>query len=230
MPIPKICHQLWKDTEIPKKWQASHAANKRILPDWEHILWTDDKMDDYVKKNHPEFYPIYAGFNRHIMRVDVFRYILMHDIGGIYCDMDFEFLRPFDFSQDELVMSMERDINYGDAHNGVANYFFASAPGHQLWKDCLADLQNNPPSTDTYLDVLKTTGPGFLSRIFFANCDQYESVNLTPRPAFSPYRTHGPNERKHYLNSGMTYGFHIGAGTWKERGGWLYWKRKLGLA
>ena len=187
-------------------------------------------MDDHVKRQHPLFYPIYAGFNRHIMRVDVFRYILMHDFGGIYCDLDFEFLRPFDFSKDDVVMTKERDVDYGDAWDGIGNYFFASVKGHQLWKDCLRDLTENTPSTGNYLDVLGATGPDFLWRVFCRNKDGYKGVNLTPRPVFSPHRTHGPNERKYYLNSGVTYGFHIGAGTWKERGSWLYWKRKLGLA
>ncbi len=228
MAIPKIFHQLWKDENIPRKWRSSHAQNRRIFADWEHILWTDQAMDDYVRENHPDFYPIYTGFNRHIMRVDVFRYILMHDIGGIYCDMDFEFIRPYDFSKARLVLSKERDIDFGDNWSSVANYFFASEKGYPLWNHCLVNLKENPPTTVLYTDVVDATGPDFLTRIYNANSSTYNGVELTPRPMFSPYRTHGRNERKNYLNSGMTYGFHIGAGTWKERGSLEYWKRKLG--
>ena len=79
MRIPKIVHQLWKTETLPPRWEAAAQSVRNYHKGWEYRLWTDDMMDAFVKLNYPEFYPIFSGFNRHIMRVDVFRYILMHD-------------------------------------------------------------------------------------------------------------------------------------------------------
>ena len=51
MPIPKTFHQLWKDARILRKWRASHVANKRIYPDWEH-LWVSHWCRHLEGKRH----------------------------------------------------------------------------------------------------------------------------------------------------------------------------------
>ena len=86
-----------------------------------------------------------------------------------------------------------------------------------FWKDVITDLIDNPPDAGVYTDVIDATGPGFLSRVFFANRDRYEGVTVTPKPALSPTRLHSSLERKILLNSGVTYGLHYGSGSWKER-------------
>jgi len=217
MPIPHIIHQLWRGSEIPHRWQSAVNSVQRYHPGWEHRLWTDYAMELHVRRQHPELYPIYMEFNRNIMRVDVFRYVLMHDFGGLYCDLDYEFLRPFEYGDDPLVLSLERDTDFGDGEDFVANYFFASIPRHPFWRDVLDDVINHPPITHSYHDVAKVTGPGLLTKVLFRNQARYPGINLTAQPVFSPQRIHGPYERRIYLNNGVTYGFHHGWGTWKER-------------
>jgi hypothetical protein len=43
----------------------------------------------------------------------------------------------------------------------------------------------------------------------------------------SPRRVHGRHEKKIYVNSGMTYGFHHGWGSWRERWKSSHLKRKV---
>ena len=80
MKIPRIIHQLWKTEDVPKRWRAAVDSVKRYHKGWEYRLWTDVLIDDYVRTRHSRFYPVFAGMNRHIMRIDVFRYVLMHDL------------------------------------------------------------------------------------------------------------------------------------------------------
>jgi hypothetical protein len=227
MQIPRIIHQLWKTEAIPARWQEARQSVLRYHKGWEYRLWTDALMDDYVRTNHSRFYPLFTAFNRHIMRVDVFRYVLMHDFGGLYCDLDYEFVRPFDYGDAALVMSLEYDEAYGDDTNQVANYIFASAPRHQLWRDVLDNLQQFPPYAATASDVCSVTGPWYLTGIFFKNQPRYDGVRLTSKPVLSPRRVHGRRERKIYVNSGITYGFHHGWGSWRERFNWPHVKQKL---
>jgi len=225
--IPRLVHQLWKTEQVPPRWRGAVASVRKYHPGWEYRLWTDAAMDRHVRERHPDFYPIFAAFERQIMRVDVFRYVLMHDLGGLYCDLDYEFIRPFDYADAAVVLSLERERAFGDDEDMVANYVFASVPGHPLWRDVLDDLRANPPTARTYYDVGMATGPGLLSRVLFANLARYDGVLLTPKPVLSPRRLHGRREKKFYLNTGITYGFHHGWGTWRDRLSLGYLRRKV---
>ena len=44
---------------------------------------------------------------------------------------------------------------------------------------------------------------------------------------FSPRRIHGRRERKFYVNSGITHGFHHGWGSWRDRLSFAYLKEKV---
>jgi len=178
MSIPKIIHQCWKTSTIPKRWRPMVASVKKYHPGWEYKLWTDDSMEQHVKKYHPELYPVYMAMELNIMRADVFRYVIMHDQGGMYCDLDYEFIRPYDYSRTDLVLPVEFDPKYGDMTTEYANYIFASIPKYPMWDDVLKDLINNPPVLRKEGDVVQLTGPGFLTRIFLENQHKYQNYRI----------------------------------------------------
>jgi mannosyltransferase OCH1-like enzyme len=227
MAIARIVHQLWKNETVPSRWRSAVDSVRRYHKGFEYRLWTDETMDRHVREHHPEFYRAFAEFHRHIMRVDAFRYVLMQDFGGVYCDLDYEFVRPYAYEGADLVFSLEYDEQYGDPHNQIANYFFASVPGHPFWSDCIAYLIANPPYAPTPADVCTVTGPGLVTKMYYASPERYQGVKLTPKPVFSPRRVHGRRERKFYVNSGITYGFHHGWGTWRERWSTTWLARRL---
>lgn len=227
--IPRILHQLWKSKKLPWRWKHTTAAVKRWHPEWEYRLWDDEMINVYVQEHYPDFYPIFSGFSRNIMRADVMRYILMHDFGGMYCDLDYEFIRPYAYSDSELVLGYEFDRSCGDPVDQIANFVFASVPGHAFWKDVLNDLQKNPPQPSSYLDICDATGPGLLSRIYRENANNksYGNVKLEPRRVFHPFRMRGRNEVQILLNNGITTGIHHASGSWKERWSLTYLKEKF---
>jgi mannosyltransferase OCH1-like enzyme len=228
MAIPRIVHQIWRDGDIPRRWRAPVASVKLYHPGWRYELWTDDRAARHIAEAHPLLYPVYTGLSRDIMRADVLRYVLMHDFGGMYCDLDFEFLRPWPYCEETLLLSLERDRAYGDPEDAIANYFFASAPGHPLWRLILDDVVAAPPLVQSYADIPETTGPGLVSRIFWKHQAEFPAATVTPRPTFSPHRTHARGERAQLLNNGITHGLHWGSGSWKERGSPTYLARKVG--
>jgi mannosyltransferase OCH1-like enzyme len=225
--IPQIIHQAWNTEKLPPRWSHAITSVKERHPGWEYRLWTHDGSLAYVRQHHPELYPAFIGFNREIMRCDVMRYVVMHDLGGMYCDLDYEFLRPYDYGDAELVLGYEKEFALGDAKETLANFVFASAPGHLFWKDVLDDVVRNPPVSRTERDVINLTGPGLLTRVFFQNPERYENVVIEPRLVFNPYRMRGKNERMILLNNGVTVGVHHAFGSWKRRWTAAHWRRKL---
>lgn len=224
--IPKILHQTSRTAEIPKRWEHTVAASRAMHRGWDYELWTNERSRRYVAEHHPEMAKTFNEYERDIMRADVIRYVVMHDFGGVYCDLDYEFIRPYDYTGADLVIAKEFDRDYGDNRDIVAGFLLASAPGHDFWVDVLRELIDNPPVTGTYHDVVKATGPGFLTRVFYANAEKYEGVRVEPRPVFSPYRMRGRNERQVLLNSGVTHGIHHAWGSWRERWSLTYLRTK----
>lgn len=184
-------------------------------------------MEEHVRVNHPELFPVYQNFEKNVMRADVFRYVVMHDLGGLYCDLDYEFLRPFPYGDSQVVLGEELTRENADDMRRIANYVFASVPGHPLWKDALDDLIRNPPSIKDLGDVTEATGPGFLSRIYAANADRYEGVTIMDKAVFSPQRSRGGDEGVRQIAAGA-YGIHHAWGSWKERMSAYYLRRKIG--
>jgi mannosyltransferase OCH1-like enzyme len=225
MTIPHLIHQTWKTASVPLRWRHLVRSVKRNHPGWTYRLWTDKTMDAHVRDAHPALYPVYRNFEKGVMRADVFRYVVMHDFGGLYCDLDYEFLRPYPYGDAQVVLGEERSLDHGDGHLQIANYVFASVPGHLLWKDMLDDLVRNPPVVRTVDDVVGATGPGFLSDIFLANREGYEGVVLNAKPVFSPTRARGRSEAARLIDNGA-YGIHHAWGSWKERLSAHYLRRK----
>ena len=194
-------------------------------PEWEYRLWSDKDNDLFVKTEFPAFYDIFNGFSKNIMRADVIRYLIMYKLGGVYLDLDYEMLQPFDFNGHPVVLPMNRSVSFGDPQDAIGNCIFASVPGHPFWKDVIEDLQNNPPVVNDYPEVIDATGPGLLTRIFYSG--NYEDVGTPDRIYYHPPT---PNRRKSVAKikaNGVSIGIHHPWGSWRERWTWTYLKKKI---
>ncbi len=230
--IPKLIHQTWKTNIIPGKHQKFVIKVKALNPEWTYKLWTDKDNDDFVKKEYPEFYQTFTGFSRNIMRADVIRYLIMYKFGGVYLDLDYEVLKPFDFRKENIVLPMAISVNNGDSENMLGNFFLASVPGHQFWKDVISDLKNNPPVVTDYTQVIETTGPGLLTRIYYNNT--YNDVYTPDTIVYNPIPLDHINTigyRKKYIekirNNGVSLGIHYTWGSWTERFTLAYFNAKI---
>jgi len=215
MPIPKIIHQTAKTSDIPPVWLPFQSAVKAKFPDWEYRLWTDQDNLALVQDRYPKLLPIYTGLARNIMRVDMIRYLIMDTYGGLYLDLDYEFLRPYPFTDFDLVLPRESADSEPVA---LGNAVFASVPGHPYWKAVIADFLANPPSNYAEVaeeQVLHLTGPGFLTRIYQQSFDSDLSFFIPMQRNFNPPIPANEQERKTLLNDPQVYGIHHCTGTWR---------------
>ena len=176
--IPKIIHQIYfnlhnKNIEdIPLFKKSSHKIQE-LHPDYEYILWTEDKCDELVKEKLPEYYTFYKSMRYDIQRIDYMRFVLLYLYGGIYCDLD---LIP--------IQKMDRVLNqpfFTNTIRGlvpthcefVQNDFMGSVKGYKLWDILLSFCEHNYNKKDsinvyktwTARFVLHTTGPRYLSKV-----------------------------------------------------------------
>jgi mannosyltransferase OCH1-like enzyme len=113
--FPKKIFQTWKQKTIEDKtlqsWQQSWID---LNKNYEYELWDDAENRRFIETNYPDFLSIYDGYNVNIKRVDAVRYFYLLKNGGIYADLDFICLRPFD----SLLENIDSDVILGTMGEG----------------------------------------------------------------------------------------------------------------
>ncbi|KAI9190827.1 nucleotide-diphospho-sugar transferase, partial [Polychytrium aggregatum] len=139
--IPKIIHQSWKNSTLPKRFERWANTWKQHHPTWTYILWTDEMNRRLVELNFPWFLDTYDSFPNNIERADSVRYLYMYKYGGVYADLDMECLRAMDAPYDKgklslvdrgpaLLSFLGKDMDF---KHSIPNAWMASAPGHPFW-------------------------------------------------------------------------------------------------
>lgn len=180
--IPKIIHQTWKNSEIPDKWIMSPVNWKRLHPDYLWLLWTDDDIREYIRLFHSEYIPMFNGFRYAIQMADAIRYFILHDMGGIYSDLDVvpkKNLTEYFQTGMEIYVVMSPNMNY------FSNFFMVSAPGQPLWRNVWKAMTQDVPSwaVGKHMEVMYSTGPSMFNQEVMS----YDRiVGFLPRRIFAP--------------------------------------------
>lgn len=220
--IPRIIHQTWKNAEIPEKFQPYAERVRDLHPGWEYRLWTDEDARAFTARHYPHFLRVYNAMPANIMRADVIRYIVLNELGGVYLDLDYEVLRPFDDFVDRyaFVLPKNRDEDEPDVDGQwrVGNAIMASAPHQPFWQTVIDDLTEHPPTGSAlgeHPDVEALTGPAYLTALAHRiGLRDGDGVWLAPRRYFhaAPAYTDPPPALKVCNES---YGIHHCFGTWR---------------
>jgi hypothetical protein len=191
--IPKIIHQIWNTEIIPADWQEFVLSWHRHHPDWQYYLWSASARKAYIAKNLPGYLKTYNRFRRNVQKADIFRYIILEQMGGLYADLDMECLTPFDPVVDgkDFVVGREpighgqewgRDYTYGNA-------MMAARPGHPFLSQLLERIKDNKPGTTATTDVLTSTGTFLMTDLLDAYRTEHgtdDTTVLEPQ-AFYPF-------------------------------------------
>lgn len=214
MTIPKIIHQTYKNNNLPKTYKLCQDEIKKLHPDFEYRFYTDEDIDNFIKKYFPEYYKRFNELPRMIMKIDMFRYFLMYKYGGLYADMDYLMFKPFDILDKSVVIPTNRDVKNGNL-TSLGNCFFASVPNHPFWKsliDTLHILDRKALPYQGFDNVIKSTGPLFVFNMYkrYTNKDD---IHVPFRNLFHPPTK---NEKKYIetLKSSGCYGMHLCTGLW----------------
>lgn len=191
--VPMIIHQTWKTEDVPSHWATSSEAWKALHPDWIYLLWTDADIEAYIEALWPDAVPIFERLEEPIQRVDLWRYFVLRDFGGIYCDLD---IRPKDCIGPVLEASPGHVFLVPSANNAgqFTNALMASGTSMQaqvFWTemiDYVAAWPNRPfdhiAGSIRHVRIVASTGPLALSRV--AENTQMP-ITVLPKVVWNPY-------------------------------------------
>lgn len=179
--IPKIIHQIWvgKKQMHPECIKAMDTW-KQKHPDWEYKLWTDEDIDSFDWTNKE----LFLSIQNPGAKSDVWRYEILNKYGGLYIDVDFVCLKPFDLFHENLSFYSSF---LGDAHEYLcANGIFACTPNHPILIEVIKSLSSlsyqNNRITNNY--ILNTTGPFFFTNIIKKYAPQYKTPDTIENDLF----------------------------------------------
>ena len=174
--IPKLIHQTApKDTSNwSPKWHTCQASWKEHFPDWNYVFWTDEDISSFIDQRFPTFSHLFQSYDRHIKRVDMFRYFVMYEMGGLYADMDYECFKNFE--NEFPVGKVSLNQSGADLYQ---NALMVSAPKHPFWLYVFVELLTHPANES----VISATGPNVLLRAF-QNAKEKDYVHQLPRQNF----------------------------------------------
>lgn len=91
--IPKIIHFIWVGGKLPYIYNFCIDSWKRHHPQWQVILWDDNKLETLSMQNRS----LFDALTNNGAKADVARYEILSQMGGFYVDIDFFCQKPLDF-------------------------------------------------------------------------------------------------------------------------------------
>ena len=192
--IPRIIHQTFYERELPPQLAANVAHLKQVNPQWEYRFYDDADIVRFIAENYNAAVVERFGLidpKYGAARADVFRYLLMYKVGGVYLDIKSLAALPLDDvlrSADRFVLSgWNNDMQSWGSHYELRDiptgefqqWHIVCAPGHPYLK---AVLENVMANIDKYLPslhgigkngVLRVTGPIAYTRAIHAVMNKY---------------------------------------------------------
>lgn len=187
--IPKIIHHIApKDRKLwHPLWNPCYMSWFDQYPEdeYKHILWNDrEDIDNLVRDNYSQYFEFYNNLPYHIMKIDIARLLILHNMGGIYTDMDVFCYQNFfnDITKEITLMEASCDSEM------VQNCLMSSIPNSNFIIECIEKIKDkfynyNEKIPPVYVDnryefdnyIKEITGPHTLSEIYKNNP---ESIGL----------------------------------------------------
>jgi mannosyltransferase OCH1-like enzyme len=173
--IPKNIYQLVADkNSMNPEFVKNIEYIKNLNPTWNHIVYDDNDMIDYINKYYPNLLHIYQKINPNYgpVKADFFRYILMYREGGAYFDIKSAMQVPLDKilkPTDQYLLSYwecpcQKEY-VGNEKGEYQQWHIICRPQHPYLQQVIKDVIHNIENYDIKRDgtgkesVLNITGP-----------------------------------------------------------------------
>lgn len=135
--IPKIIHQIWVGSyAIPAREQKIMEELKAKHPDYTHYLWTDSNLPEIPERLREMYRKMYDKKD-YVYCADMLRWIVVHEYGGWYLDIDWECIKTLDhlnIDDKSGVVFGHWGIGWTHCDYTITNNVFAFDKGHPIAK------------------------------------------------------------------------------------------------
>jgi mannosyltransferase OCH1-like enzyme len=177
--VPKIIHQIWIGSSVPKKYDAWRKSWLKYNPDFKYILWDEKAILKLGLINERQF----LQAKNPGVKSDIARYEILFRFGGIYVDTDFEALKPIDSKLLSMSFIAGQVFSYSPS---IANGLMISIPNFILLKKLIENLsvyrENMSP-----MEILNYSGPQYMTKIIFNNREALNDIVIFPSQYFYPW-------------------------------------------
>ncbi len=187
MSIPKIIHQTGKSRHFFGIFKAFHHKLLQLHPHWELRFYDDMDCRNVISEHFSSFLSMYDSFTHPIQKADFFRWAVVYRFGGFYLDLDMQCLKAIDdlcqydvvFSEEKTLTEQEKkQLNHREERQ-VGNYMFGSVTEHPFVMEMMIQIkQVSTRPIQSEQDIIKTTGPGLITRVYFDRQVRYKDVAL----------------------------------------------------
>lgn len=178
IPIPKLIHQIHFGG-VPRylyKFTKEMASLRKHHKDWGYTLWTEKEANELILTKYAKYHNLFESLS--IMeKSDFFRYLLMFEFGGVYCDLDVLFHRSIDsfftdscvidrlvrgtnkpsenptreaFNPQKYSMFLHGENRIIDGSSPVNNFFIMSQPKNDFWIHVIDEIVGRDESYSIY--------------------------------------------------------------------------------
>lgn len=141
--IPRIVHQTSRDRCLAES--LHNTTHKwRDFENWEYLFYDDKTINDVFKLDFPEFPHLHLVTENCLLsgtaRADLFRYLILYVVGGMYADID-SAPRLLNAS---AISETDEGFSVVEQYHMLSQYFMAVSPRHPLMhyaiQHCLLNL------------------------------------------------------------------------------------------
>jgi len=185
---PKIIHQTWKNKELPEKLENWRNMWLEMCPNYKHILYDDDDIENFMKSYFPQYMKDFNNFAYNIERVDFWRCAVLYVYGGVYADLDVFPMKSIDiFLEKNKVVLGREPIEHARNYNGteflLCNAFMISPKKDSFWLDMMEYIIKKYKYGD---NPVATTGPGIMTKFYREHPEKFKNVIITEPNSFYP--------------------------------------------
>jgi mannosyltransferase OCH1-like enzyme len=165
--IPKITHQIWMQgfENIPEKFKKNVHDLHTLNPEYEHKQWDEKTLRNECSKYSDKCLERFDLIEQMIMKVDLGRYVVLYNYGGISVDTDMVQIKPIRntphiYSNKFIISKASFPLN----KLGYINNAVIISPSHnEILKNIIDNIVNNNQKCSDFLTkeecVQNITGP-----------------------------------------------------------------------
>jgi hypothetical protein len=139
--IPRSIHQIWLGAKpVPPHLEELSKSFRKIHPDWEYHIWTDEKIAtfDFELKH---LFQTYGDEAESIQKkTNILRAEILDCFGGLVVDLDFEAIQPLDSLHAKYDFYTALALPQKECETLVSSKIIAARSGHPIIKEWKKEL------------------------------------------------------------------------------------------